>query len=99
MTQHQAKAIYRVSDNIRWVQDANQVIVVDDHRRCFVILRAAEATIWGWLTLNYPYARLLAAVGALWTLSQAEADQRLRALLQRWSESGLLAVKARNING
>jgi len=81
---------YSCSPRVSWAIDAGQIIVVDEQygrRHC---LRGVEAAVWDWLTLAYPYPRLLALLVELLAVPPAQAAVTLRELLHRWIDIGLL---------
>ena len=85
-----SSVVFAGSEVIQWVQDAGHVIVVDERRGEVHVLSGAEATVWGWLTLTYPYPKLIRLLAALLRLPLDEAEQRLVAILQNWRAAGLL---------
>jgi len=84
--------VFSCPEAVRWVEDADRVLVVDDRSGETHTLRGAEAAVWGWLTLAYPYPKLVRLLAALLVLSSADAEQRLVAILQDWRAAGLLQM-------
>ena len=84
--------VFACPESMRWVEDADRVIVVDEREGETHILRGVEAAVWGWLTLAYPYPKLVQLLAALLVLSSADAEQRLVAILQDWRAAGLLQM-------
>lgn len=82
--------VFACAESIRWVEDANHVVVVDERRGEAHLLHGAEAALWDWLSLAYPYPRLVRLLAALLALPVADAEQRLAAILQDWCAAGLL---------
>ncbi len=76
--------------SLQWVKDTNQIIIVDEQHNAPIILQGAEVAIWEWLTLEYPYAKLLKLVEGLLKTSTDEAAQQLSIIAQRWQALGLL---------
>lgn len=46
--------------------------------------------MWSWLTLAYPYTRLVQMAALLLKLPVAEAEDFLTSLLCQWEKAGLL---------
>jgi len=84
--------VFSCPESVRWVEDADRVIVVDKREGETHMLRGAEAAVWGWLTLAYPYPKLVRLLAALLARSTADAEQRLAAILQDWCAAGLLQM-------
>ncbi len=77
-------------ENVRWVNDAGQILVIDEGRGVLHTLRGDEAAVWDWLALAYPYPALVEMLAALLALSPGEAAARLEAILAVWQTAGLL---------
>ncbi len=77
-------------DAVRWVKDADQILVVDEHSGNVHRLFGLEAAVWSWLTLGYPYPRLVRLTAALLSLAPAEAEPHLARCLTDWQVAGLL---------
>ncbi len=84
--------IFACPESIRWLEDADRVIVVDEREGETHILRGAEAAVWGWLALAYSYPKLVRLLAALLGLPTADAERRLAAILQGWRAAGLLQM-------
>jgi hypothetical protein len=65
MSLTQQAAVLTCPPSVRWVKDADQILVVNERRGTSVALRGAEAAIWDWLTLRYPYPTLVNLLAAL----------------------------------
>jgi hypothetical protein len=76
--------------SIRWVKDADQILVVDEQRGIQVVLRGRDAAIWDWLTLMYSYPRLVNLLAVLQAIPADEAERQLMDVLSAWQSSGLL---------
>jgi hypothetical protein len=87
-----ALTIYTCPEQIRWVKDSHQIILVDERQGKAFVLHGVEAAIWGWLSLRYAYPRLVKFVAVLLAVSATEAEQTLRATLQKWHAQGWLEV-------
>lgn len=82
-------------ETVRWVNDAGQILVIDEQRGVTHTLRGVEAAVWDWLTLAYPYPVLVEMLAALLALSPGEAAARLEAILAAWQTAGLLEVETK----
>ncbi len=81
-------------DHVRWVNDAGQILVIDERRGVLHTLRGAEAAVWDWLALAYPSPALVEMLAALLALPPGEAAARLEAILAAWRSAGLLEPEA-----
>ncbi|MBP7694549.1 MAG: hypothetical protein KA764_21690 [Anaerolineales bacterium] len=79
--------------SVRWVVDAGQVLVVDERRGTVHCLRGVEMAVWNWLTLAYPYPRLVVLLAESLAVSPAAAEAQLAALLRGWQAAGVLEVQ------
>jgi hypothetical protein len=90
---------YALPPHVRWAQDADRIIVVDDLMVRGCELRGVEAAIWSWLSLSFPHAKLVRHLAALLNAPEAEAAARLRETLDGWQAAGLLAASADGSHG
>lgn len=86
----QATVLLTCPESVAWVKDADCIIVVNGRRGESHILRGAEAAVWSWLMLAYPYPRLARLLAELLALPLAEAKRQLAVFLQGWRIAGLL---------
>ena len=86
------KVVLVCPEGLAWVQDATQTIVVDAQHGQAHILRGLEMAVWDWLTLAYPYGKLVRLTAALLCIPPAEAEAKLAELFQQWQAAGLLAA-------
>jgi hypothetical protein len=76
---------------LHWVKDADQVIVVDEERNIPIVLTGIEVPIWEWLTLEYPYSKLLKLTTLLLeTKTEEAAAEKLSTIMHNWQTLGLL---------
>jgi hypothetical protein len=94
-----ALTLYTCPEQLYWVKDNNQIILVDERQGKAFILQGAEAAIWGWLSLRYAYPKLVKFVAVLLAVSATEAEQTVRATLQKWHAQGLLEISGRKPDG
>jgi len=78
---------YICPSHVTWVIDAQQTIVINEQSGEFAILSDIDATLWSWLTLNYPTNKLLTMISAL---DCPHPEQLLQSTLQKWTNAGLL---------
>jgi len=85
---------YALAPRVRWVQDADRIIVADAAGSRGIELRGVEAAVWSWLSLAYPYAWLVEHLALLTGTPAAEAAAHLRGVLDGWLAHGLLVPEA-----
>ena len=78
---------YTSSEELHWVIDTNQTVIINQRNGDYTILSGLEGVIWSWLTLNYSYDTLLNLTNGL---DQPNAEQLLNTTLQKWVQAGLL---------
>jgi len=74
--------------HIRWVVDARKTIVINEQTGEAHLLTGIEAAVWSWLSLAYPYSKLVSMMTAF--LRCEDAELRLNDLLQSWYAAGIL---------
>jgi hypothetical protein len=87
-----SRRTYAPPPHVRWAQDADRIIVVDDLMVRGCELRGVEAAIWSWLSLSFPHAKIVRHLAALLGAPEAEAAARLRETLDGWQADGLIAA-------
>jgi hypothetical protein len=85
--------VFSTSGSLRWVKEASSILLVDEQRHKTYTLQGIEAAVWSWLTLAYPYPKLVTLTAALLALPPEEAEQQLWALLAKWHSDGILEKK------
>jgi hypothetical protein len=80
----------RSPDGLDWVQDRDQVLIVDMRQQVSHQLRGTEAIVWSWLASAYSYPKMTRLLANLLTVSPAEAEKQLQAFLSQWLRAGLL---------
>ncbi|NWF69125.1 MAG: hypothetical protein HXY40_08565 [Chloroflexi bacterium] len=90
MTLTRQGAAVRSPAHLRWLQDAGQLLVVDEKARRAHVLRGHEAALWTWFTLGYSYDKALHLLAAALKCPPAQAEAALRELLHSWQTLGLL---------
>jgi hypothetical protein len=80
-------------ETLRWVNDAGQILVIDERRGVTHTLGGDEAAVWDWLTLAYPYPTLVEMLAVLLAQSSNVAAARLEAILAGWQAAGLLELR------
>lgn len=99
MTAHKRDSSYALPSHIRWVQDIDRVIVVDDLTGRGYEFRGVGAVVWSWLPLAYSNAKLAQFLAPLLDAPMPEAAARLREMLEGWRAQGLLMISADGSNG
>jgi hypothetical protein len=84
-------SVYTVGDTIRWVVDDDRVIVVDDTVPAAHVFQGRDALIWRFLTLSHGYRKLVEFLAEVSDLAEPDAEQELRAVLERWARYGVLS--------
>ncbi|NWJ47021.1 MAG: hypothetical protein HXX08_14255 [Chloroflexi bacterium] len=75
---------------IQWVQDSEEVLVVNEQCNESHSLRGVEAAVWNCLVLGYSYADLLELLANLLDLPKSEAATNLNGWLEKWQRVSLL---------
>jgi hypothetical protein len=83
---------WRCAPDITWVRDAGQILVVDSQRGLSWSLQGAEAATWDWLTLAYPYDKIVRFLSLLWGASTDDARRMLVTTLRGWQDKGIVQV-------
>lgn len=81
------------ASSLHWVQDKDRVLIVAEPARAATTLYGAEAALWGWLMLGYPYLQVVELFSALLGLPPDRGEQTLASILENWCEQGLLLRK------
>ena len=75
---------------VHWVQDAGQVLVVNEDTGSAVSLPGFEAAVWKWFSLSYNHADVLAFLREAIDRPEEEARLLLDQCITRWVGLGLL---------
>jgi len=81
---------YVTPSSLRWCQDTNRVLVIDEQSGLAVSLAGLDAAVWNWFGLSYPYEDVLELTRVFVDLPEEETRARLNQILVNWVESGLL---------
>lgn len=76
--------------SLRWCQDTNRVLVIDEATGLAVSLSGLDAALWKWYGLGYKDADVLEFTRAFLNLPREETRARLNQILTNWVEAGLL---------
>ena len=90
---------YSCPTSVLWVKDRGQIIVINEERQKSFVLKGEKASLWSWLSLRYPYKRLLDGLMVLLNLTQEEAEIWLHTTLAEWAREGLLLAIEAEDNG
>lgn len=86
------RLIYRCAPAITWLRDADRTLLVDAERGQSWPIHGVEAAIWDFLTLAYPYEKIVHFLSLLMTASSAEAERTLLAALRGWQRTGIVQI-------
>jgi hypothetical protein len=76
--------------SLRWCQDSNRVLVIDEQSEMAVSLSGFNAAVWKWFALSYPYVDVLRFAQVFLDLPIEQTRDQLNQLLNHWIELGLL---------
>lgn len=82
--------IYQCQDDILWVKDRKQVIVISERRRRYFLLRGLEAAIWGWLIMGCHGRQLHQQVSLFLNTNETDAHTRIAQVMMDWVSKGIL---------
>ena len=85
-----ARMKFVTPSSLRWCQDTNRVLGIDEETGLAVSLVGLDAAVWKWFGLGYPDADVLAFSRAFLNLPREETRARLNQILTNWVEAGLL---------
>ena len=80
----------RLPDSVFWVRDKNRTIVIDIENQHTLALHGLNEAIWGWLTLDYSYQRILQFVKTVLETDLESAEKVLLNALRNWVATGIL---------
>ncbi len=87
---------YRCAPDITWVRDSGQTLLVDAQTRQSWSLRGAEVAMWDWLTLAYPYEKLIRFISLLLRAPADDAKRMLLTTLLGWQDAGIVEIAREN---
>ena len=90
---------YQCSPDITWVRDTGGTLLVDAVRAQAWSLSGVEASIWEWLTLAYPYDKVVHFLSVLLRIRADEAEETLLSALRGWLAAGILQISGENESG
>lgn len=85
-----ARMKFVTPSSLRWCQDTNRVLVIDEESGLAVSLAGLDAAVWQWFGLGYKDADVLEFTHAFLNLPHEETRFRLNQILTGWVEAGLL---------
>jgi hypothetical protein len=92
-----AGLVYDCASDITWVRDADRILLVDAKKEQFWSLQGVEAAMWDWLTLAYPYEKIVRFLSLLSRVPAGEAERKFLTTLRGWQELGIVqAVEEKN---
>ena len=87
------------AEDVYWVKDAGHTRLVVERTGDSHVLYNTDAMVWDWLTLTYPYPKVVAMLAEALDVSPQEADERLCVFLAKLSEMGILADAESSTHG
>lgn len=90
---------YCCAPAVAWLRDADQILLVDPARKQFWPIRGAEAAIWDFMILAYPYEKIVRFLSLLLGTSTGEAKKIFLAVLRDWQRRGVIQVVEENKRG
>jgi hypothetical protein len=83
---------YNTPPSIRWCQDCERVLVVNEETCQATSLTGLEAALWKWLTLSYGTQEVLSFAQEFLQLSTEETRDRFNQVINHWVELDLLTM-------
>ena len=84
--------ILRIPEDIRWVKDSNQIILLKEKDKENYFLQDVEAVIWSWLSCSYKYTKLVKMVSSLLLLSNEDSEILLSKIFNDWLALGIIEI-------
>lgn len=81
-----------VPEHICWVQDANQILIVDERAKHTYSLQGIEAVLWSWLSCDYKFEKIMAMLAVLLNINREDTERFSSDVLKKWLESGILEM-------
>jgi len=94
-----AAICYRCAPAVTWVRDADQTLLVDAEGGGHWSLRGAEAAVWDWLVLAYPYERIVRFLSLLLRVPAGQVGKVLCSTLLAWQDAGIVQAVGESYRG
>ena len=87
------------SPGVRWVREADHILVLNRNTGHTLKLEGASAAIWDWMTLGYRFGQVAAMLAVFLDQPQAVAERRVRESLQTWTVTGFILTPSGEPHG
>jgi hypothetical protein len=85
--------VYHPSSKLRWINDHERIIIVDERSESSYELEGLQAAIWDWLTFSPSHRQLVSYLVALSALPEDEAESTLLKIIADWHQDNLLIME------
>ena len=82
--------IYFCPAGVEWVKNTDGILVVQGNQGRSYLLTGLESALWSWMSLSYPYPRLVSMLAELAGISRLAAGRKLMQILEDWRGKGIL---------
>ena len=93
MNRNKHPFVYHPSSNLRWINDHDRIIIVDERSGSSYKLAGLQAVIWDWLTFSPSHRQLVSYLVALSALPEDEAESTLLKTIADWHKDNLLIME------
>jgi hypothetical protein len=77
---------------INWLRDTDQVFLLDTESGQYWSIRGIEMAMWDFMTLAYPYEKIVRFLSLFLETSPAEAEKVFITTLCNWQEVGIIQI-------
>jgi hypothetical protein len=91
--------VYQCAPGITWLRDADHMLLVEEERGQSWLMRGTQAAVWDFLTLAYPYQKIVRFLSLLLRVPIEEAEVTLLCLLCDWQAAGILQLTEQGKRG
>ena len=93
MNRYKETIVYHPSSKLRWINDQDRIIIVDERSGLSHELDGLQAAIWDWLTFSPSHLQLVSYLVALSALPEDEAESMLKKIIEDWHQDNLLIME------
>lgn len=93
MNRYKHSIVYYPSSKLRWINDLDRIIIVDERSGLSHELEGLQAAIWDWLTFSPSHLQLVSYLAALSALPEDEAESTLLKIIADWHQNNLLIME------
>ncbi|MBE0697146.1 MAG: hypothetical protein IH586_09500 [Anaerolineaceae bacterium] len=83
---------YKTPSSIRWCQDCDRVLVVNEETCQATSLTGLDAALWKWFTLSYSAQEVFTFAQEFLQISAQETRDHLSQVINHWVELDLLTM-------